>query len=134
MILERDLCRAAMVPHHRDLDCASFWAVAHRIFQQISPDQLQVFRIGAEGNWAIGGKTNGGLAGLREAAHSFNGFLASGVDINNVEIPPERAMRPLLGSRQAKHPLQKLLQAFQIFKSPLNPGAIFLRSALPLHE
>ena len=77
---------------------------------------------------------NGGIARLRQIADSVNCFLAGGIDVDDLEIAPQRSMRPLFGSRQAQHPLQKLLQAFQVFERLLNTAAVFVFGARPLHQ
>src|SRR2546428_13429395 len=109
VVLEDDVEWSAIIARDGHFDRASFGTITYRVFQQINPDQLQIFGICAEGNWAIGGKMNGGIAGFRQITDSLNCFLPGGIDFADLEIAPPPSRRPPVRSRQPQGPLQTQL-------------------------
>src|SRR5437764_13188214 len=103
VVLEDDVEWSAIIARDGHFDRASFGTITYRVFQQINPDQLQIFGIGPEGHWAIGGKMNAAIARLRQSADSVNCFLTHSIDVAHSKHRSPRSRCPLAGPQQAEH-------------------------------
>src|SRR5438045_5349236 len=109
VILEGNPSRAFVFTCYSYLHHPAFRAVAHGIFQQIEPYQLQVLWIGPQKHLAIGGKFNTSMPGLRQIADSLYSFFAGRGDIDELKVPPKGPVGPLFSASQPQHPLQQPL-------------------------
>src|SRR6266576_3568182 len=104
VVLEGNSRWASVFTGYSYLHHPAFRAVAHGIFQQIEPYQLQVLWIGPKKHLAIGGKINTGMAGLRQIADSLHSFFAGRGDIDELKVPPKVPVSPVFIASQTQYP------------------------------
>src|SRR5258705_9399826 len=100
MVFEDNPRRASIFTFDSYLNHLAFRAIAHSIFQKVEPHQLQILWIGPKKHFAVGGKMDIGTPRLRQITHSLYSFLAGCSDIDELKVPPQRPMCPLLSACQ----------------------------------